>query len=67
MEVGKGETKGGGIKKKQVCNKFLQNDAPWKFSENTAKNSKYRLSGQRNAIKPLRLARKSPSHSEKLK
>lgn len=40
---------------------------PWKIYQNTTKNSKYRLNGQRITIKPLRLAEKCHSHSEKLK
>ena len=58
MEVGNGETKGGRIKKKHVCNTNFY-AMPWKFSESTTKNSKYSLSDQRNIIKPLRLAIKS--------
>lgn len=64
MEVGNGEPKRGRTKKKHVCNTNFY-DTPWKFSESTTKNSKYRLSGQRNIIKPLGLARKRHSHSEK--
>lgn len=64
MEVGNSETKGGRIRRNtsvtQIFMLCLGN-----FQKVLLKNSKYSLSDQRNIIKPLRLARKSHSHSEK--